>query len=198
MRARHGRSRPPRTNRELRRAARRETHAHREERLGGVGGRDACAGRTTERQRPARRRPSAGASQARAREKQGATAEGETERARRPSQRSTPARERTGGEGEGARAAWERELRGAAALGEDEAPAAQTNLRERDKQEWSARPREGTERPRRENSASTGRNRAAEEREQEISCDGIRPTAGTRLGASAGEQGEQRMSSAAG
>jgi hypothetical protein len=42
------------------------------------------------------------------------------------------------------------------------------------------------------------RNRAAEEREQEISCDGIRPTAGTRLGASAGEQGEQRMSSAAG
>jgi hypothetical protein len=118
MRARHGRSRPPRTNRELRRAARRETHAHREERLGGVGGRDACAGRTTERQRPARRRPSAGASQARAHEKQGATAEGETEHARRPSQRSTPARERTGGEGEGARAAWER-----------------------DKQEWSARPR---------------------------------------------------------
>lgn len=150
-RARHGRSRPPRTNRELRRAARRETHAHREERLGGVGGRDACAGRTTERQRPARRRPSAGASQARAREKQGATAEGETERARRPSQRSTPARERTGGEGEGACAAWERELGGAAALGEDEAPATQTNLRERDKQEWSARPREGTERPRREN-----------------------------------------------
>jgi hypothetical protein len=46
--------------------------------------------------------------------------------------------------------------------------------------------------------ASTGRNRAAEEREQEISCDGIRPTAGTRLGAYAGEQGEQRMSSAAG
>jgi hypothetical protein len=35
-------------------------------------------------------------------------------------------------------------------------------------------------------------------REQEISHDGMRPTAGTRLGASAGEQGEQRMNLAAG
>jgi hypothetical protein len=35
--------------------------------------------------------------------------------------------------------------------------------------------------------ATTGRNRAAEEREQEIFHDGMRPTTGTRLGASAGE-----------